>query len=57
VAQLDVNFSFPKFVLYERKEEGLAAVPLTENFEYEADQYVGTRSQRDFFYLVRRPEE
>jgi hypothetical protein len=57
VAQLDVNFSFPKFVLYEQKDEGLAAVPLTSNFEYEADQYVGTRSQRDFFYLARRPEE
>ena len=56
VAQLDVNFSFPKFLLYEQKEEGLHAVPLTENFEYDADQYVGTRSQRDFFYLVRRAE-
>lgn len=56
VAQLDVNFSFPKFLLYQTSEgeAGLRAVPLTKNFEYDEDQYVGTRSHRDFFYLVRR---
>jgi hypothetical protein len=57
VSQLDVNFSFPKFVLYEHKAPGsaeLKAVPLTENFEYTEDQYVGKEAERDFFYLARR---
>ncbi len=56
VAQLDVNFSFPKFLLYQHKEPGkpdLQAVPLTKNFEYADDQYVGSQSARDFFYLTR----
>jgi len=57
VVQLDVNFSFPKFLLYEDAGGGkLKAIPLTENFEYEEDQYVGTRSHRDFFYITRREE-
>jgi hypothetical protein len=57
VAQLDVNFSFPKFLLYQYDGESrdkLVAVPLTEGFEFDRDQYVGGRSQRDFFYLTRR---
>lgn len=54
VSQLDVNFSFPKFVLYKNAPEGkLEAVPLTKNFEYAEDQYVGDQSARDFFYLTR----
>ncbi|MEM9695731.1 MAG: hypothetical protein AAGA56_24525 [Myxococcota bacterium] len=59
VAQLDVNFSFPKFLLYDwanAENTALKAIPLTERFEYEPDQYVGTRSQRDFFYLTRRAQ-
>jgi hypothetical protein len=59
VSQLDVNFSFPKFLLYDVKEPGskeLKAVPLTENFEFEPDQYVGNQSARDFFYLTRNPQ-
>jgi hypothetical protein len=57
VSQLDVNFSFPKFLTYEHKEPGskeLKAIPLTKKFEFAEDQYVGGRSERDFFYLVRR---
>jgi hypothetical protein len=57
IAQLDVNFSYPKFLTYDFAAPGskeLKPVPLTDNFEYEADQYVGGRSQRDFFYLTRR---
>jgi hypothetical protein len=60
VSQLDVNFSFPKFVLYKYKEPGskeLEAVALTENFEYEKDQYIGRQSGRDFFYLARKPDD
>ncbi len=51
VAQLDVNFSFPKFVTY---DANLKAIPLTKNFEFEEDQYVGRRAERDFFYLVHK---
>jgi hypothetical protein len=58
IAQLDVNFSYPKFLTYDYVAPGskeLKAVPLTDNFEFEPDQYVGGRSQRDFFYLTRKP--
>ncbi len=57
VSQLDVNFSFPKFLTYDYKEAGskeLKAIPLTQHFEYADDQYVGSRSDRDFFYLLRK---
>jgi hypothetical protein len=60
VSQLDVNFSFPKFVLYKQKTPGgkeLEAVALTENFEFTKDQYVGNQSARDFFYLTRKAED
>jgi hypothetical protein len=60
IAQLDVNFSFPKFLTYKHDEgdsHKLLAVPLTGKFEFEPDQYVGTRSHRDFFYIVRRGDE
>jgi len=55
VAQLDVNFSFPKFFTYRDAADGsLGAVPLTDTFEYDAHEYVGPRAARDFFYLTRR---
>jgi hypothetical protein len=60
VAQLDVNWSYPKFVIYEPKAEGgkLAAVALAEGFEFSEDEYIRSRSMRDFFYLTRkRPEK
>jgi hypothetical protein len=57
VAQLDVNFSFPKFFTYDwasPAKDKLKAIPLTGNFEFVEDEYIGTRAQRDFFYLTRR---
>ncbi|MEM1030524.1 MAG: hypothetical protein AAGN82_09250 [Myxococcota bacterium] len=56
VAQLDVNFSYPKFLLYAHGEAPgtLVPVPLTENFEFDPGHYVHTASHRDFFYLARR---
>ncbi|MEJ7731566.1 MAG: hypothetical protein WKG00_20425 [Polyangiaceae bacterium] len=57
IAQLDVNWSFPKFLTYEPREPGsteLVARPLTSGFEFTEDEYVRQRSQRDFFYLVRK---
>jgi hypothetical protein len=59
VAQLDVNFSYPKFVTYEKKKhpaDGEAgkriAIPLADGFEFSEDEYIRDPSRRDFFYLI-----
>lgn len=59
VAQLDVNWSYPKFVLYEPKgnDKKLVAIALAEGFEFSEDEYIRSRSMRDFFYLTRRADE
>ena len=56
VAQLDVNWSYPKFVLFQPAEAGTKriAVPLAKGFEFSEDEYIRKRSYRDFFYLVRK---
>ncbi len=55
VAQLDVNWSYPKFVLFEPAEAGpdRMAVALAEGFEFSENEYIRKRSYRDFFYMVR----
>ncbi len=58
VAQLDVNFSYPKFVLFEKpKGEPDAkreAIALADGFEFSVDEYIRKRSPRDFFYVTPR---
>jgi hypothetical protein len=61
IAQLDVNWSYPKFVLYEPANEGggdaanvRKAVPLASGFEFSPDEYIRQKARRDFFYLMRR---
>ena len=56
VAQLDVNWSYPKFVLYEPKADNgkLIAVALAAGFEFSEDIYIRERSMRDFFYITRK---
>ena len=55
VAQLDVNFSFPRFVVYEEADDGkLSAVGAVKGFLYEPDEYLGHSSTRDFFYVTAR---
>ncbi len=56
IAQLDVNWSYPKFVLFEPKEPGgpRKAVALASGFEFSEDEYIRKRSRRDFFYLMRK---
>jgi hypothetical protein len=55
VAQLDVNWSYPKFLVYgSGNERGMAATAVMEGFEYTAGDYVTKSSLRDFFYLTRR---
>jgi hypothetical protein len=55
VAQLDVNWSYPKFLLFPRDAEGNRfARGLFEGFLFEKRDYVSRPSARDFFYLARR---
>jgi hypothetical protein len=59
VAQLDVNWSYPKFLLYEPGEGGAdrKAVPIAPGFEHHEDEYIRRRAPRDFFYLMRKSGE
>jgi hypothetical protein len=54
VAQLDVNFSFPKFVTFQkaRLSKLRMAVPIAEGFEYSEHEYLRKPSYRDFFYVM-----
>jgi hypothetical protein len=56
VAQLDVNWSYPKFVTFEPigHTTVLHPVPLAPGFEYSDDEYLRKKEKRDFFYVVRR---
>jgi hypothetical protein len=55
VAQLDVNRSFPKFLLFPRDEAGKRhAVSLFQGFLYEPEEMLDDPNPRDFFYLTRR---
>jgi hypothetical protein len=55
VAQLDVNWSYPKILLFPRDASGKRhATTLFRGFLFDADDYVRKPSPRDFFYLVRK---
>jgi len=56
VAQLDVNWSYPKFVTFEPSGAGPQrnAVALADGFEYSPDEYIRKKQRRDFFYLLRK---
>jgi hypothetical protein len=56
VAQLDVNFSFPRFLVYEDGPETgkLSALGAVKGLLYTPDEYVGHSSARDFFYVTAR---
>ncbi|MET0795304.1 MAG: hypothetical protein ABW061_27545 [Polyangiaceae bacterium] len=56
VAQLDVNWSYPKFVTFEPigHTAVLHPVPLAPGFEYSDDEYLRKKEKRDFFYILRR---
>lgn len=57
VAQMDVNWSYPKFVTYEPdKKDRLVPIALAQGFEFNEHLYLRERSMRDFFYLVRKEE-
>nr|AYM54511.1 hypothetical protein [Racemicystis crocea] len=56
-AQLDVNYAYPRFLLYEREggaeppHVGSSLIPGTKFTGYE---YVTNASERDFFYITRK---
>jgi hypothetical protein len=55
VAQLDVNFSFPKFLLFPRDHAGVRhAASLFKGFLFEPNEMIDQADPRDFFYVVRR---
>ncbi len=54
VAQMDVNWSYPKFVTYEPTGGKLKPIALADGFEFSEDLYIRERSLRDFFYLTRK---
>jgi hypothetical protein len=54
VAQLDINYSFPKFVTFRASEASRLrlAVPVAEGFESSENEYLRKPSTRDFFYVT-----
>lgn len=55
-AELDVNYSYPRFLLYEQpspSEPPKATSALIPSIEFNADEYVTRPCERDFFYLLR----
>jgi hypothetical protein len=55
VAQLDVNWSYPKFLLYRENDKGeLVAQAPVDGFEFNPGEYVSKSAYRDFFYLTRK---
>jgi hypothetical protein len=58
VAQLDVNRSFPKFLLFPRDENGMRhGASLFTGFMYQPDEMIENPNPRDFFYVVRHPRD
>ena len=55
VAQLDVNKSFPKFLLFPRDARGARhSASLFEGFMYQPHEMLDEPALRDFFYVTRR---
>lgn len=55
VAQLDVNWSYPKFLVFRSGASGtVEAVGLFPAFAFEAGEYVRHPAPKDFFYLLRQ---
>jgi hypothetical protein len=54
IAQLDINYSYPKFVLFEHKpdDEKRLAIALSEGFEFSEDEFIREPSRRDFFFIT-----
>src|SRR5262249_49347371 len=54
VAQLDINWSYPHFIMFRAPKNGSrAGYSLFDGFAYEENEYMTRASARDFFYVVR----
>jgi hypothetical protein len=58
IAQLDVNWSYPKFVTFEPigHTHVLHPVALAPGFEFSDDEYLRKKEKRDFFYILRKEQ-
>jgi hypothetical protein len=55
VAQLDINWSYPKILIFPRDAAGLRrAASVFAGFLFQRDEMLRRPSSRDFFYVVRR---
>jgi hypothetical protein len=54
VAQLDVNYSFPRFVQFPGEGAQRTTTSLFEGFKVSEDEMLRSGNPRDFFYLLRR---
>lgn len=58
IAELDVNWSFPKLLVFPTNAAGQrVADSLFPGFVFEKDEYIRKRSARDFFYVTRREQK
>jgi hypothetical protein len=58
-AQLDVNYAYPRFLVYERAqgEAPKAKSAIIPDIKFRPGEYVGEAALRDFFYLTRKKSE
>lgn len=54
VAQLDINYSYPKFVTFEKNPESgqRNAIALASGFEFSENEFIRKGALRDFFYVM-----
>lgn len=55
VAQLDVNWAYPRFFFFDGAAEPRISTPLAPVQNWKPDEYVRRAEFRDFFYLVAKP--
>lgn len=58
-AQLDVNYAYPRFLVYERAAGQVpkAKSAIIPDIKFRPAEYVGEPALRDFFYLTRRKNQ
>lgn len=54
VAELDINWSYTRFLLYDRSTPPQVVSTLIEKVQYSKDGYISKAAPRDFFYLRRK---
>jgi hypothetical protein len=54
VAELDINWSYTRFLLYDRSTPPKVISTVIEKVQYSKDGYISKAAPRDFFYLRRK---